>query len=148
MHQAQIRTESVLFVFPALSFVKSLYRFPSYRPPGRSFLYFGFRSPLNLSEIHARGRGGLQPGASRDSVPPWGGRPKAGRAAGSFARRSAKADHAARTSSRRGRTRPPGWATASPLDGLYETLRDDGNGISERNRATERRIQQLLRRRR
>ena len=33
--------------------------------------------------------------------PPLGGRPKAGRAAGSFARRSAKADHAARTSSRR-----------------------------------------------
>ena len=32
---------------------------------------------------------------------PLGGRPKAGRAAGSFARRSAKADHAARTSSRR-----------------------------------------------
>ena len=45
MHQAQIRTESVLFVFPALSFVKSLYRFPSYRPPGRSFLYFGSRYP-------------------------------------------------------------------------------------------------------
>ena len=33
--------------------------------------------------------------------PPLGGRPKAGRAAGSFARRSAKADRAARTSSRR-----------------------------------------------
>ena len=32
---------------------------------------------------------------------PLGGRPKAGRAAGSFARRSAKADRAARTSSRR-----------------------------------------------
>ena len=32
---------------------------------------------------------------------PLGGRPKAGRAAGSFARRSGKADHAARTSSRR-----------------------------------------------
>ena len=29
------------------------------------------RAP-DLSEIHARGRGGLQPGASRDSVPPWG----------------------------------------------------------------------------
>ena len=56
---------------------------------------------LNLSEIHARGRGGLQPGASRDCRPPWGDRPKAGRAAGSFARRSGKADCAARTSSRR-----------------------------------------------
>ena len=32
---------------------------------------------------------------------PLGGRPKAGRAAGSFARRSGKADHATRTSSRR-----------------------------------------------
>ena len=32
---------------------------------------------------------------------PLGGRPKAGRAAGSFARRSGKADNAARTSSRR-----------------------------------------------
>ena len=30
MHKAQLRTESVLFVFPALSFVKSLHRFPSY----------------------------------------------------------------------------------------------------------------------
>ena len=37
MHQAQIHAESVLFVCPALSFVKSLLRFPSYRPSGRSF---------------------------------------------------------------------------------------------------------------
>ena len=37
MHQAQIHAESVLFVCPALSFVKSLHRFPSYRPSGRSF---------------------------------------------------------------------------------------------------------------
>ena len=57
------------------------------------------RAP-DLSDFYAKGRGGLQPGASRDSIPPWG-RPKAGRAAGSFARRSAKADCAARTSSRR-----------------------------------------------
>lgn len=56
--------------------------------------------PPDLSEFHAKGRGGLQPGASRDSIPPWG-RPKADHAAGSFARRSAKADCAARTSSRR-----------------------------------------------
>ena len=102
MHKAQIRTESVLFVFPALSFVKSLHRFPSYRPSGRSFLYFDSRYPpgMNLSDFHTRGRGGLQSGASRDCGPPWG-RPKAGRAAGSFARRSGKANCAARTSSRR-----------------------------------------------
>ena len=37
MHQAQIHAESVLFVCPALSFVKSPLRFPSYRPSGRSF---------------------------------------------------------------------------------------------------------------
>ena len=55
----------------------------------------------DLSENYARGRGGLQPGASRDCGPPWGGRPKAGRAAGSFARRSGKADRPARTSPRR-----------------------------------------------
>ena len=36
-------------------------RFWGWIPPG-----------LNLSEIHARGRGGLQPGASRDCRPPWG----------------------------------------------------------------------------
>ena len=57
------------------------------------------RAP-DLSNFYAKGRGGLQPGASRDSIPPWG-RPKADHAAGSFARRSAKADCAARTSSRR-----------------------------------------------
>ena len=58
------------------------------------------RAP-DLSDFYAKGRGGLQPGASRDCRPPWGGRPKADRAAGSFARRSGKADCAARTSSRR-----------------------------------------------
>ena len=57
------------------------------------------RAP-DLSNFYAKGRGGLQPGASRDCGPPWG-RPKADHAAGSFARRSAKADCAARTSSRR-----------------------------------------------
>ena len=57
------------------------------------------RAP-DLSNFYAKGRGGLQPGASRDSIPPWG-RPKADHAAGSFARRSAKADRTARTSSRR-----------------------------------------------
>ena len=59
----------------------------------------GYPRAPNLSEIHAKGRGGLQPGASRDCRPPWGDRPKADRSAGSFARRSGKADHAARTSS-------------------------------------------------
>ena len=51
--------------------------------------------PPDLSEFHAKGRGGLQPGASRDSIPPWG-RPKA--------------DWAARTSSREAGkpTTPPG----------------------------------------
>ena len=57
------------------------------------------RAP-DLSNFYAKGRGGLQPGASRDCRPPWG-HPKADCAAGSFARRSAKADCAARTSSRR-----------------------------------------------
>ena len=85
------------------------------------------RAP-DLSDFYAKGRGGLQPGASRDSIPPWGrpkadwaargrrrgtakadrrsqaprgGRAKADHAARSLARRSAKADCAARTSSRR-----------------------------------------------
>ena len=53
------------------------------------------RAP-DLSDFYAKGRGGLQPGASRDCGPPWGGRPKAGRAAGSFARRSGKADNGGR----------------------------------------------------
>ena len=57
------------------------------------------RAP-DLSNFYAKGRGGLQPGASRDSIPPWG-RPKADHAAGSFARRSGKADRPARTSPRR-----------------------------------------------
>ena len=60
----------------------------------------GYPRAPDLSDFYAKGRGGLQPGASRDSIPPWG-RPKADHAAGSFARRSAKADCAARTSSRR-----------------------------------------------
>ena len=102
MHKAQIRTESVLFVCPALSFVKSPLHFHHAALQGGHFVFW-FRIPpgLNLSENHARGRGGLQPGASRDCGPPWGGRPKAGRAAGSFARRSGKADRPARTSPRR-----------------------------------------------
>ena len=53
-----------------------------------------------MSEIYARGRGGLQSGASRDCGP-LGGRPKADHAARTSPRRSAKADGAARTSSRR-----------------------------------------------
>ena len=56
--------------------------------------------PPDLSEFHAKGRGGLQPGASRDSIPPWG-RPKADWAARTSSRRSSKADRPARTSSRR-----------------------------------------------
>ena len=73
MHKAQIRTESVLFVCPALSFVKSPLHFHHAALQGGHFVFW-FRIPpgLNLSEIHARGRGGLQPGASRDCRPPWG----------------------------------------------------------------------------
>ena len=101
MHQAQIHAESVLFVCPALSFVKSPLHFHHAALQGGHFVFW-FRIPpgLNLSEIHARGRGGLQPGTSRDSIPPWG-RPKAGRAARTSSRRSSKADWATRTSSRR-----------------------------------------------
>ena len=54
----------------------------------------------DLSDFYAKGRGGLQPGASRDSIPPWG-RPKADWAARTSSRRSSKADRPARTSSRR-----------------------------------------------
>lgn len=57
------------------------------------------RAP-DLSDFYAKGRGGLQPGASRDSIPPWG-RPKADWAARTSSRRSSKADRPARTSSRR-----------------------------------------------
>ena len=73
MHQAQIHAESVLFVCPALSFVKSPLHFHHAALQGGHFVFW-FRIPpgLNLSEIHARGRDGLQPGASIDSVPPWG----------------------------------------------------------------------------
>lgn len=101
MHQAQIHAESVLFVCPALSFVKSPLHFHHAALQGGHFVFW-FRIPpgLNLSEIHARGRGGLQPGASRDSIPPWG-RPKADWAARTSSRRSSKADRPARTSSRR-----------------------------------------------
>lgn len=49
------------------------------------------RAP-DLSDFYAKGRGGLQPGASRDSIPPWG-RPKADWAARTSSRRSAKADN-------------------------------------------------------
>ena len=47
---------------------------PVMPPFGAVTLYFGFGYPRapDLSEIHARGRGGLQPGASRDCRPPWG----------------------------------------------------------------------------
>ena len=85
------------------------------------------RAP-DLSDFYAKGRGGLQPGASRDCRPPWGppenrsrrwefrtakreSRPrrpdffaakrKDDHAARTSSRRSAKADRAARTSSRR-----------------------------------------------
>ena len=96
MHQAQIHAESVLFVCPALSFVKSPLHFHHAALQGGHFVFW-FRIPpgLNLSEIHARGRGGLQPGASRDSIPPWG-RPKADWAARTSSRRSAKADNGGR----------------------------------------------------
>ena len=57
------------------------------------------RAP-DLSDFYAKGRGGLQPGASRDCRPPWG-HPKADCAALTSSRRSAKADRSARTSSRR-----------------------------------------------
>ena len=57
------------------------------------------RAP-DLSDFYAKGRGGLQPGASRDSIPPWG-RPKADWAARTSSRRSSKADRPARTSPRR-----------------------------------------------
>ena len=40
-------------------------------------MFWGWIPPgLNLSETHARGRGGLQPGAFRDCRPPWGGCPQ------------------------------------------------------------------------
>ena len=32
----------------------------------------GYPRAPDLSDFYAKGRGGLQPGASRDSVPPWG----------------------------------------------------------------------------
>ena len=49
----------------------------------------------DLSDFYAKGRGGLQPGASRDSIPPWG-RPKADWAARTSSRRSSKADNGGR----------------------------------------------------
>ena len=52
------------------------------------------RAP-DLSDFYAKGRGGLQPGASRDSIPPWG-RPKADWAARTSSRRSSKADNGGR----------------------------------------------------
>ena len=40
-------------------------------------MFWGWIPPgLNLSEIHARGRGGLQPEAPRDCSPPWGSCPQ------------------------------------------------------------------------
>ena len=52
----------------------------------------GYPRAPDLSDFYAKGRGGLQPGASRDSIPPWG-RPKADWAARTSSRRSAKADN-------------------------------------------------------
>ena len=52
------------------------------------------RAP-DLSDFRAKLRGGLQTGASRDSIPPWG-RPKADWAARTSSRRSAKADNGGR----------------------------------------------------
>ena len=60
----------------------------------------GYPRAPDLSDFYAKGRGGLQPGASRDSIPPWG-RPKADWAARTSSRRNRKADRPARTSSRR-----------------------------------------------
>ena len=60
----------------------------------------GYPRAPDLSDFYAKGRGGLQPGASRDSIPPWG-RPKADWAARTSSRRNSKADRPARTSSRR-----------------------------------------------
>ena len=60
----------------------------------------GYPRAPDLSDFYAKGRGGLQPGASRDCRPPWG-RPKADRAARTSPRRSAKADRAAGSSPRR-----------------------------------------------
>ena len=80
------------------------------------------RAP-DLSNFYAKGRGGLQPGASRDSIPPWG-RPKADHAAGSFARRSAKADCAARTSSRRSAKADNGGRLCP--DGAFSAARPAG----------------------
>ena len=102
MHQAQIHAESVLFVCPALSFVKSPLRFPSYRPSGRSFciLVPDTPGPEFVGNSRERARRSPARGFQRLQAP-LGGRPKADHAAGSFARRSAKADRAARTSSRR-----------------------------------------------
>ena len=75
---------------------------PVMPPFGAVTLYFGFGYPRapDLSEIHARGRGGLQPGASRDCRPPWGP-PESRPHARTSPRRSAKAGCAARTSLRR-----------------------------------------------
>ena len=58
------------------------------------------RAP-DLSDFYAKGRGGLQPGASRDSIPPWG-RPKADWAARTSSRRSSKADNGGRLCPARG----------------------------------------------
>ena len=102
MHQAQIRTESVLFVLSCFVFCEITASFLITLPFRAVILYFGSKYPRApaLSEIHAKGRGGLQPGAPRDCRPPWG-HPKADCAARTSSRRSAKADRAARTSSRR-----------------------------------------------
>ena len=62
------------FRFPCFVFREITVSFPII-PSTRTVIFiFWFQIPpaLNLSEIHARGRGGLQPGASRDCRPPWG----------------------------------------------------------------------------
>ena len=61
MHQAQIHAESVLFVCPALSFVKSLHRFPSYRPSGRSFCILVSDTPGPEFVGNSRVRGARSP---------------------------------------------------------------------------------------
>ena len=73
MHQTQIRTESVLFVLSCFVFCEITTSLLITLPFRAVILYFGSKYPRapDLSEIHAKGRGSLQPGASRDPIPPW-----------------------------------------------------------------------------
>ena len=62
------------FHFPCFVFREITVSF-SIIPSARTVIFiFWLQIPpgLNLSEIRAKGRGGLQPGASRDCRPPWG----------------------------------------------------------------------------